>query len=131
MLQIPTVAFLYIAGYIGYVGREYIKAAKKEQKPTVKEYIIDVPFALKLAGQVGHGSRAVVLPCVRALIALISGLPCMYGHCQHCYVPDGQPPHKMLYASAWLPQSHRLPVSPKLCCWSSTQLLKITLRSSV
>lgn len=48
---IPTIGFLYIAGYIGYVGREYIKAAKKEQKPTVKEYIIDVPFALKLAGQ--------------------------------------------------------------------------------
>jgi len=48
---IPTIGFLYIAGYIGYVGRDYIKSIKKEKKPTEKEIIIDVPFALKLAAQ--------------------------------------------------------------------------------
>ena len=87
MLQIPTIAFLYIAGYIGYVGREYIKAAKKEQKPTVKEYIIDVPFALKLAGQVGHTSTAVVLPCVTSWLQ--SALLPEHGHsCQGQPLPD-------------------------------------------
>ena len=50
-MQIPTVGFLYIAGYIGYVGRDYIKSVKNEKKPTEKEIIIDVPFAIKLAFQ--------------------------------------------------------------------------------
>ncbi len=50
-LQIPTVGFLYIAGYIGYVGRSYIRLVKGEQKPTQKEIIIDVPTALKLSAQ--------------------------------------------------------------------------------
>ncbi|PNH04376.1 Photosystem I reaction center subunit III, chloroplastic [Tetrabaena socialis] len=48
---IPTFGFLYVAGYIGYVGRQYIIAAKEAAKPTDKEIIIDVPLALKLAGQ--------------------------------------------------------------------------------
>lgn len=48
---IPTVGFLYIAGYIGYVGRSYIRLVKGEQKPTQKEIIIDVPTALKLSAQ--------------------------------------------------------------------------------
>ena len=60
VLQIPTVGFLYIAGYIGYVGRDYIKEVKKEKKPTQKEIIIDVPFAIKLAFQgVGWPFRAI------------------------------------------------------------------------
>ena len=50
-VQIPTVGFLYIAGYIGYVGRSYIRLVKGEQKPTQKEIIIDVPTALKLSAQ--------------------------------------------------------------------------------
>ena len=59
-MQIPTVGFLYIAGYIGYVGREYIKAVKADKKPTEKEIIIDVPFAIKLAFQgVGWPFRAI------------------------------------------------------------------------
>lgn len=52
--QIPTVGFLYIAGWIGYVGRDYLIAAKKESKPRDKEIIIDVPQALKMAVQVTH-----------------------------------------------------------------------------
>ena len=59
-LQIPTVGFLYIAGYIGYVGRDYIKSVKSEKKPTEKEIIIDVPFAIKLAFQgIGWPFRAI------------------------------------------------------------------------
>ena len=53
-VQIPTVGFLYIAGWIGYVGRDYIIAAKKESKPRDKEIIIDVPMAAKMAFQVTH-----------------------------------------------------------------------------
>lgn len=48
---IPTIGFLYVAGYIGHVGRGYIQAVKSEAKPTDKEIIIDVPLALKLAFQ--------------------------------------------------------------------------------
>ena len=52
ILQIPTIGFLYIAGWIGYVGRDYLIASKAESKPTQKEIIIDVPMALKMAAQV-------------------------------------------------------------------------------
>lgn len=48
-LQLPTLGFLYIAGYIGYVGRSYIIAKKGEKKPTEAEIIIDVPLALELS----------------------------------------------------------------------------------
>lgn len=50
-MQIPTFGFLYVAGYIGYVGRQYLIAVKGEAKPTDKEIIIDVPLATKLAWQ--------------------------------------------------------------------------------
>ena len=46
---IPTIGFLYVAGWIGSVGREYIQTVAKEAKPTEKEIIIDVPLALRLA----------------------------------------------------------------------------------
>jgi len=42
----PGIAFLYIAGWIGYAGRSYIREIKKEKAPTEKEIIIDVPLAL-------------------------------------------------------------------------------------
>jgi photosystem I subunit 3 len=51
VLQIPTFGFLYIAGWIGYVGREYLNIVKKEKSPTEKEIIIDVPLALNVAGK--------------------------------------------------------------------------------
>lgn len=57
---IPTIGFLYIAGYIGSVGREYLNIVKGEKKPVDKEIIIDVPLAIKLAFQgVGWPLRAV------------------------------------------------------------------------
>uniref|UniRef100_B8HVK4 Photosystem I reaction center subunit III n=1 Tax=Cyanothece sp. (strain PCC 7425 / ATCC 29141) TaxID=395961 RepID=B8HVK4_CYAP4 len=44
---IPSVLFLYIAGWIGWVGRAYIQAAKKSDNPAEKEIIIDVPLAIR------------------------------------------------------------------------------------
>lgn len=43
---IPSVLFLYIAGWIGWAGRSYLLAAKKEKSPEEKEIIIDVPKAV-------------------------------------------------------------------------------------
>jgi len=44
---IPSILFLYIAGWIGWAGRSYLQAAKKSGSPEEKEIIIDVPTALK------------------------------------------------------------------------------------
>ena len=44
----PGILFLYIAGWIGWVGRSYLIAIRDEKKPTQKEIIIDVPLALSL-----------------------------------------------------------------------------------
>lgn len=65
-MQIPTVGFLYVAGYIGYVGRNYLNAAKKEKNPYDKEIIIDVPLAIKMSIQGAAWPLAVVN---------VSGLP--------------------------------------------------------
>jgi photosystem I subunit III len=43
---IPGIFFLYITGWIGWVGRSYVQWAKSLEKPTEKEIIIDVPVAL-------------------------------------------------------------------------------------
>jgi len=43
---IPGIGFLYVAGWIGYAGRDYVMAAKTAAKPTEKEIIIDVPQAI-------------------------------------------------------------------------------------
>merc|ERR1712113_716486 len=48
---IPGIAFLYIAGWIGYVGRQYLNEIKKEKDPKMKEIIIDVPLAVKFASR--------------------------------------------------------------------------------
>lgn len=44
----PGVLFLYIAGWIGWVGRSYLIAIRDDKKPTQKEIIIDVPLATSL-----------------------------------------------------------------------------------
>nr|YP_010338445.1 photosystem I subunit III [Rhodaphanes brevistipitata]UNJ18395.1 photosystem I subunit III [Rhodaphanes brevistipitata] len=44
---IPGLLFLYITGWIGWVGRGYLQAVSKTNKPNEKEIIIDVPLALK------------------------------------------------------------------------------------
>lgn len=44
---IPSLLFLYIAGWIGWVGRSYLIAVRGEKNPEEKEIIIDVPLAVK------------------------------------------------------------------------------------
>ncbi|XP_042483411.1 photosystem I reaction center subunit III, chloroplastic [Macadamia integrifolia] len=44
----PGILFLYIAGWIGWVGRSYLIAIRGDKKPTQKEIIIDVPLANSL-----------------------------------------------------------------------------------
>lgn len=44
---VPGVMFLYIAGWIGWVGRKYLRTIKEQLKnPSEREIIIDVPLAL-------------------------------------------------------------------------------------
>ena len=45
---IPGLLFLYIAGWIGWVGRSYLQTIKSEKNTEEKEIIIDVPLALKI-----------------------------------------------------------------------------------
>jgi len=44
---IPSILFLYIAGWIGWVGRAYLIAVRREKNSEEKEIIIDVPLAVK------------------------------------------------------------------------------------
>jgi photosystem I subunit 3 len=44
---IPSILFLYIAGWIGWVGRAYLIAVRDEKNSEEKEIIIDVPLAIK------------------------------------------------------------------------------------
>ena len=44
--MVPGILFLYIAGYIGWAGRSYLQFAKKTDKPTENEIIINVPVAI-------------------------------------------------------------------------------------
>jgi photosystem I subunit III len=48
---IPGILFLYIAGWIGWVGRAYLIAASKSSNATEKEIIIDLPLAIKSVAQ--------------------------------------------------------------------------------
>ncbi len=43
---IPGVLFLYITGWIGWVGRSYLIDIKKGKNPEMKEVVIDVPLAV-------------------------------------------------------------------------------------
>lgn len=45
---IPSILFLYIAGWIGWVGRSYLIAVRDDKNPEMKEIIIDVPLAIKI-----------------------------------------------------------------------------------
>jgi photosystem I subunit 3 len=42
---IPGILFLYIAGWIGWVGRSYLIDIRGDKNPEMKEIIIDVPLA--------------------------------------------------------------------------------------
>ena len=45
----PGLLFVYITGWIGWVGRGYLQAVASAKKPIEKEIIIDVPLALKFS----------------------------------------------------------------------------------
>lgn len=45
---IPSILFLYIAGWIGWVGRSYLISVRGDKDPEMSEIIIDVPRAIKL-----------------------------------------------------------------------------------
>jgi photosystem I subunit 3 len=44
----PGIGFLYISGWIGWVGRKYIRAVSTTKNPAESEIIINVPLALKI-----------------------------------------------------------------------------------
>lgn len=43
----PGLLFLYITGWIGWVGRGYLLAIADTKKPAEKEIILDIPLAIK------------------------------------------------------------------------------------
>lgn len=45
---LPGFGFIYIAGWIGWVGRKYIRAVSTSKNPAENEIIINVPLALKI-----------------------------------------------------------------------------------
>jgi photosystem I subunit 3 len=44
----PGIGFIYISGWIGYVGRKYLRAISTTKNPAESEIIINVPLALKI-----------------------------------------------------------------------------------
>jgi photosystem I subunit 3 len=44
----PGFGFIYISGWIGWVGRKYLRAVSATKNPTESEIIINVPLALKI-----------------------------------------------------------------------------------
>ena len=45
---VPGFGFIYISGWIGWVGRKYLRTVSTLKNPTENEIIIDVPLALKI-----------------------------------------------------------------------------------
>jgi photosystem I subunit 3 len=45
---LPGFGFIYISGWIGYVGRKYLRAVSTSKNPAESEIIINVPLALKI-----------------------------------------------------------------------------------
>lgn len=45
---LPGFGFIYISGWIGWVGRKYVRAVSVTKNPTENEIIINVPLALKI-----------------------------------------------------------------------------------
>lgn len=44
----PGLGFIYITGWIGWVGRKYLQAVSTTKNPTESEIIINVPLALRI-----------------------------------------------------------------------------------
>lgn len=45
---LPTIGFLYFAGWLGFSGTKYLQAVREMPKPIEKEIIIDVPLAWRM-----------------------------------------------------------------------------------
>tara|TARA_B110000208_G_C11775934_1_gene432018 strand:- start:1959 stop:2516 length:558 start_codon:yes stop_codon:yes gene_type:complete len=45
---LPGFGFIYISGWIGWVGRKYVRVVSKTPNPTENEIIINVPLAIKI-----------------------------------------------------------------------------------
>ena len=45
---LPGFGFIYISGWIGWVGRKYVRAVSTTKNPSESEIIINVPLALKI-----------------------------------------------------------------------------------
>ena len=45
---LPGFGFIYISGWIGWVGRKYLRAVSTTKNPAENEIIINVPLALKI-----------------------------------------------------------------------------------
>ena len=45
---LPGFGFIYISGWIGWVGRKYIRAVSTTKNPSENEIVINVPLALKI-----------------------------------------------------------------------------------
>jgi photosystem I subunit III len=45
---VPGILFLYITGWIGWVGRKYVRFASQTENPFENEIIINVPIALSI-----------------------------------------------------------------------------------
>lgn len=45
---LPGFGFIYISGWIGWVGRKYVRAVSTIKNPAESEIIINVPLALKI-----------------------------------------------------------------------------------
>jgi photosystem I subunit 3 len=45
---VPGFGFLYIAGWIGWTGRKYVRGVSRSKNPAENEIIINVPLALKI-----------------------------------------------------------------------------------
>lgn len=45
---VPGFGFIYISGWIGWVGRKYVRAVSTTKNPAESEIIINVPLALKI-----------------------------------------------------------------------------------
>lgn len=45
---LPGFGFIYISGWIGWVGRKYVRSVSTTKNPTESEIIINVPLALQI-----------------------------------------------------------------------------------
>lgn len=94
-LQIPTIGFIYFAGWLGYAGSKYLQIVKEGAKPIEKEIIIGEPgLGMVMCGQPRSSSPCSDQECRRRTPAHRQGLPWQGCHNDMC-----------------------LPACPQMCPW--------------